>query len=145
MSKHILVPVDGSKRAEKALETAIDLFGDEELVVFHVINEGSLDYANSMIGGRDRSLDEQIEQGVESEADELVGRAVTLADERGVAATGETARGKPAEEIIEYAEENDVDHIVMGTHGYARVARRWFGSVADRVVKGAPVTVTVVR
>jgi len=145
MVTRILVPVDGSDQAKKALETAIDLFPDEELVVFHVINEGSLDYANSMIGGRDRSLDDQIEQGVEAEADDLVERAVAIADEHGVAVTGETARGKPAQEIIEYAEENDVDHIVMGTHGYARVARRWFGSVADRVVKGAPVTVTVVR
>jgi nucleotide-binding universal stress UspA family protein len=145
MSTRVLVPVDGSDQAEQALETALDLFDDAELVVFHAINEGSLDYANSMVGGRDRSLDDQIEQTVEGQARDLVDRALDIAKERGVAATGETRRGKPAPTIIEYAEENDVDHIVMGSHGHAGMTQRWFGSVADRVVKGAPVTVTVVR
>lgn len=145
MTKRILVPIDGSDQAREALETAIELFADDELIVFHVVNDESLDYVNSMIGGRDRSLDDQIEHSVEDQARDLVEGALELAREQGAEATGETGRGKPAPVIIEFAEENDIDHIVMGSHGHSKPTRRWFGSVADRVVKDAPVTVTAVR
>ena len=45
--------------------------------------------------------------------------------------------GKPADEIVRYAREHDVDLIVMGTHGREGVARVFIGSVAETVVRRA--------
>jgi nucleotide-binding universal stress UspA family protein len=55
--------------------------------------------------------------------------------------------GDPAEAILAYVEEQDVDHVVMGSHGDDRsqLTRRLLGTVATAVVGEAPVTVTVVR
>ncbi len=53
--------------------------------------------------------------------------------------------GYAAEEIIALAEEENIDLIVMGTHGRSGIDRMLFGSVAEKVVKGAPVPVLTVR
>jgi nucleotide-binding universal stress UspA family protein len=80
-------------------------------------------------------------------ADRVVERARQRAT--GVDRTVETAvvTGDPADAILEYVEDNDVDHVVMGRHGSERsdIARRLLGTVATSVVGEAPVTVTVVR
>ncbi len=57
----------------------------------------------------------------------------------------EVVSGDPAEEIMRYAETEGVDLIVMGTHGRKGLERIIFGSVAEQVVKNAPVPVLVVN
>ena len=57
----------------------------------------------------------------------------------------ETVDGKPAREIVSYAEKGDVDHIVMGSRGRSGLSRLLLGSVAETVVRRAPTPVTVVR
>lgn len=52
--------------------------------------------------------------------------------------------GKPSEEILQYARENQNDLILMGTHGRTGLKRIWLGSVAERVVRMAPCPVMVV-
>ena len=49
--------------------------------------------------------------------------------------------GDPAEEIVKYAKEHDIDLIIMGTHGRKGLDRLVFGSVAEKVVKMSPVPV----
>jgi nucleotide-binding universal stress UspA family protein len=56
-----------------------------------------------------------------------------------------TRVGDPAEEILRYAKENDIDLIVMGTHGRKGLDRVFFGSVAEKVVKQAPIPVLTVN
>jgi nucleotide-binding universal stress UspA family protein len=53
--------------------------------------------------------------------------------------------GNPAEEIIDFAEKNDIDLIVMGTHGITGIPRFLLGSVAENVVRHAKKAVLVVR
>jgi nucleotide-binding universal stress UspA family protein len=53
--------------------------------------------------------------------------------------------GDPAEEIIRYAMEERMDLIVMGTHGRTGLMRMLLGSVADKVLRGAPCSVLVVK
>lgn len=71
--------------------------------------------------------------------------ARAAAEDRTIETAVET--GGPAETIVEYVEDHDVDHVVMGGHGGERgdLARRLLGTVATKVVGEAPVTVTVVR
>ncbi len=53
--------------------------------------------------------------------------------------------GNPAEEIIGFAEKNDIDLIVMGTHGITGISRFLLGSVAENVVRHSKKAVLVVR
>ena len=57
----------------------------------------------------------------------------------------EVARGRPAEAIVRFAEERDVDLIVMGTHGRSGLQHVFLGSVAEKVVRQAPCPVLTVR
>ena len=53
--------------------------------------------------------------------------------------------GYPAEEIIEYAKSKKMDLIIIGTHGRRGLGRILFGSVAEHVVKNAPMPVFIVN
>ncbi len=53
--------------------------------------------------------------------------------------------GDPAHQIIRYATEEGMDLIVMGTHGRTALARLLVGSVADKVLRGAPCSVLVAK
>ncbi|MBI4775723.1 MAG: universal stress protein [Deltaproteobacteria bacterium] len=64
--------------------------------------------------------------------------------------SGKTAQstvlvGDPTHEIIRYASDNDIDLIVMGTHGRKGLDRFIFGSVAEKVVKSSPIPVLTVN
>jgi nucleotide-binding universal stress UspA family protein len=58
---------------------------------------------------------------------------------------GEVISGYPAEEILRYAEEKEVDLILMATHGRSGVRRWVLGSVADKVLHSAAVPVLLIR
>ncbi|MBU4261124.1 MAG: universal stress protein [Proteobacteria bacterium] len=53
--------------------------------------------------------------------------------------------GHPAKEIIDYADSEDIDLIVIGTHGFSGLDRMIFGSVAEKVIKMAPCPIMVVN
>ena len=53
--------------------------------------------------------------------------------------------GSPAVEIIDFAEKNDIDLIVMGSHGKSAIQRFLIGSVAEKVIKHSKIAVLVVR
>ncbi|WP_311136947.1 universal stress protein [Natronosalvus amylolyticus] len=63
----------------------------------------------------------------------------------GMSVKSEIEAGNPARTIIRFADDNDVDHIVIGSHGKQGVARYLLGSVAEKVVRRSAVPVTVVR
>lgn len=139
---HVLVPLDGSPLAEDALTHALVTY-DCEITVLNVVEP--LDAPLSEGGVLER--DEKREAAARERAEGLIERAVerAAAENRTVATKLET--GDPAKRILEFAEANDVDHIVMGGHGgdRSRIGRRLLGTVATAVVGEAPVSVTVVR
>ena len=53
--------------------------------------------------------------------------------------------GDPSEEVLNYIKEHEIDLVIMGTHGRKGMDKIIFGSVAERVVKSAPVPVMVVN
>jgi nucleotide-binding universal stress UspA family protein len=53
--------------------------------------------------------------------------------------------GAVAETVIDYARESTVDCIVMSTHGRSGLRRWVYGSVADRVLRGADVPILLIR
>ena len=139
---HVLVPLDGSPLADEALAHALAVF-DCRITVLNIVTP--LDAG--MSEGGILEPDESRQAAAHERAERLIGRAKTeaAAADRSVDTAVET--GDPAESIVEYAESNDVDHIVMGGHGGDRgeLTRRLLGTVATAVLGEAPVTVTVVR
>ncbi|MCF8030443.1 MAG: universal stress protein [Desulfohalobiaceae bacterium] len=62
-----------------------------------------------------------------------------------VSVQGKVITGYAAEEILRYADEQNMDLLVMGTHGRKGIDRILFGSVAERVVKSSPIPVLTLR
>ena len=139
---HVLVPLDGSPLADAALDHALETF-DCRVTVLNVVTplDGPMSEGGVLEPGADRR-----ESALER-AERVVERAKTRAAEvdRPVETAVET--GDPAETILEFVEDETVDHVVMGGHGGERneLVRRLLGTVATAVVGEAPVTVTVVR
>ncbi|SDQ57298.1 universal stress protein [Natronobacterium texcoconense] len=144
----ILVPVDGSPLSRQALEFALEEYEDVSIVALHVIDPSDPGYSSmTEIDVRTEpphGSEEWYERAGEEE-EEIFEEARALADEHGVELEAESAVGEPTREIVDYAEDHDVDQIVMGGHGRAGPSRLLLGSVAESVVYRAPVTVTVVR
>jgi nucleotide-binding universal stress UspA family protein len=139
---HVLVPLDGSPLAEEAFGQALDLF-DCRVTVLNVVTP--VDATMSEGGVLEPS--EGRRESARERADRLVERARTEATEAGRTVETAVETGDPAETILAYVDDHDIDHVVMGGHGGERsaVARRLLGTVATTVVGEAPVTVTVVR
>lgn len=145
MSKQILVAVDGSEQSEAAIDYVAKEYPQASVVFIHVIDPVEAGYTAgpSAVPG----YSEEWYEESEAAAEELFNEAVERATAAGLEGTTETVTevGRPARSIVEYAEEADVDHIVLGSHGRSGVTRVLLGSVAETVVRRSPVPVTVVR
>jgi nucleotide-binding universal stress UspA family protein len=139
---HVLVSLDGSPLAEEAFGEALELFGCR-VTVLNVVTpvDATMSEGGVLEPGEDRR------ESARKRADRLVERAQTEATEAGRTVETAVETGDPAETILAYVDDHDVDHVVMGGYGGERsaVARRLLGTVATTVVGEAPVTVTVVR
>ncbi len=146
MVQNVLVPVDKSEQARKAFEWALEQFDDAHLTVFHVVDLSDPQYFEDAVEMAGEDVGEDRYEGVLSETRNFLQAFVDEAEDAGVEASHDYTRGdSPSRGIVEYAEENEVDHIVMGSHGRSGAARILLGSVAENVTRRSPVPVTVVR
>jgi nucleotide-binding universal stress UspA family protein len=135
MYERILVPTDGSRGSSKAARHALDIAECGDATV-HVL---------SVVGSSDLALDEdEADPERERRAERAVDQIVEIADQRDRGTVTAVRRGKPHQEILRYADENDVDLVVMGTHGRTGLDRYLIGSVAERIVRTADVPVLTV-
>jgi nucleotide-binding universal stress UspA family protein len=139
---HVLVPLDGSPLSDEALTEALELF-DCQVTVLNVVTplDATMSEGGVLEPGEDRR------ESARDRADRIVERARKQAAEADRTVETAIETGDPAEAILGYVDEHDVDHVVMGGHGGERssITRRLLGTVATTVVGEAPVTVTVVR
>jgi nucleotide-binding universal stress UspA family protein len=101
-------------------------------------------YSSPIDGGLPGYWEEWYE-GQKKVSAELLEQAQSVADEYEVTLETESMVGRPSREINEFADEHDIDHIVIGSHGRTGVSRVLLGSVAEAVVRRAHCPVTVVR
>lgn len=136
----VLVAYDGSRPAQRALQHAAERYGDEEIVLLRVVEaaDGSLEAGIDL-------LQEKLREIREETATEVSEEVMDLIDDDAYEFRMEMVAGTPSREIVAYAEEQDIDTIVIGNHGRQGPSRILLGSVAERVVRRAPSTVTVVR
>ena len=139
MTRRVLVPVDGSELATRALAYALDVHGDDDVTLLYVAGQ-----ASPMMGAATKlALEGDVDEAIAEEADGGFGPARELADDHGVAVATEIGLGKPASVIVEHA--TDYDVVVLGSHNSSLRDRLLVGNVATKVVRNAPVPVTVVR
>ncbi len=142
MYKKILVPLDGSELAKKALDEAEKLatcFG-AEIVLFEVVPfmpiYGSPELVTPLI------VDEKQKEAAEK-------YLVNLAEElkkKGLKVTGVVRTGQQvAVEIIDFAKESGANLIVMCTHGRSGISRWVLGSVALKVLTRAETPILLIR
>ena len=132
--RRIVVGYDGSDVSRRALERAARLAGQGGAVT--VVTAGSL---LPQAPGRASTTEE------EAEHRRVLEEARALLGERGVETQLVEGFGDPAETIIQTAEEQDADLIVIGTRGRGAAARVLLGSVSTAVVNRASCDVLVVR
>ena len=149
MYKKILVPLDGSKLAECALPHAEELAkgADTEKVILVSVTERVQGYR--AFEDPSQPLGQQLAPEAvgkkETQAQRYLGRIAKAMEDRGIKVSTEVLLGDPAEEIIIYAKHPGCDVIVMSSHGRSGISRWTHGSVADRIFRGSPVPVLMVR
>lgn len=142
MTQRILVPFDGSPLAERALEYALEAFPEGSITALYVINP--IDSIVDVEAGGLPIADEWYENAQER-ADTIHATANELAATHDTELESITEVGRPTREILQYADEHDVDQIVMGSHGRQGIERVFLGSVAETVMRRARIPVTIVR
>lgn len=142
----ILVPVDFSPCSLAALEHAASMaesFG-YSIDVLHVrALPHALDPDDALASGGQR---ETLAQFVETEAGKAMQGVLQHLESRGIAQPrGRLGRGKPSDTIVQIADDEGYDLIVMGTYGTAGIGHLLHGSVAEKVVRRAPCPVLTIR
>jgi len=137
----VLIPYDGSDQADEAVEYVASEHADDEVVLLYVLDFVEAGYDASPEAVVPGYWEEWYEE-TEGQAQELLGEA---AENFGSEIETDVVAGRPAQTIVEYVTEHDIDAIVMGSHGREGFSRVLLGSVAEAVVRRSPVPVTVVR
>jgi nucleotide-binding universal stress UspA family protein len=145
--KTILLPTDGSDCSAKAMGYALSFakqYGGR-VVALHVIDQRWEDQARIVCAELGQDLTQKIRTGYEEEAQRILRGVADAAAKVGVPVETKVATGIPSEDIARVARELPADLIIMGTHGRAGMSHLLLGSVAEKVVRGAPCPVLTVR
>lgn len=139
MYDEILVPTDGGPATRTAVRHALELAQNEDARIHALFVIDESPYA-SMGGGADKIINT-----IQADGKEAVHRVAEEAENAGLESTETVTNGAASERITEYANENDIDVIVMSTHGRQGLDRYLLGSVTERVVRSSDVPVLTVR
>lgn len=148
MTENVLIPIDGSPLSFRALRHALREYPDASITVLHVVDlfepgygaQFDFESAYEPLTGseewykRSEEITDQLFDEVQEHANEY-GRDVSTVSEI----------GDPKRIIVDYADETEIDHIVIGAHGRPDEERPLFGSVAELVARRAAVPVTLIR
>lgn len=147
MFRKVLVPLDGSELAERALECAAQLARElgSSLVLLRVVNATEFAPAQALAAWSTADLLSVAAEDERRSAQEYLERVAARVRQAGVDAQCAVRMGDPAGEIVEYGKANRIDLIVMSTHGRSGLSRWVYGSVADRVLRGGTLPVLLVR
>ena len=126
MSRRLLVPLTGSEQAWPALEYTLQFFPGADITVLTVIDPAGAGYGQR---SDDRSREEATTD--DARAERLFEAATERAEDYGTAIDTAIAEGQPAQSIVEFAKEHDVDGIVLGTESRSDVSEVLLGSVHE--------------
>ena len=140
----ILLPVDGSKNSIVAASAILHLAPTDEIVVLYVLDIPQVTYP---LGRPEMGLAMpiKVETAMRDEGERLLSRTIEELP-RGIGSIqGRTETGSPAQVIVDVAEKEAVDLIVLGARGLSQIQEIMLGSVSHQVLGHATCPVLVVR
>ncbi|WP_372911637.1 universal stress protein [Salinigranum sp.] len=141
MYEHILIPFDGSDEARKGAIHGIELASAVGATVhaLYVMDLPGVPRALSL-----RDDEEDVREEYRQYGERVTGEICSVAAEHGVDCETALRTGKPSEEIVEFAEEEGMDAIVMGS-AYRGKLGSLLGGTTDKVVRSATIPVITQR
>jgi len=141
--RKILVPVDGSENALRALSYALNLAKENKAIGLHLLTV----HQEPVIYGEIQVYvsREKMEELQRNHSMDILQPAVDAAKAAGVSYTSEILIGDTASMIVKRADELNCDGIVMGTRGMSAVGNLMMGSVATKVVHLTKLPVTLIK
>jgi nucleotide-binding universal stress UspA family protein len=144
MYDNVLLPTDGSVGVDRAIDHAIDA-ADRYDATLHVLYVVDSDVVNAYSGDEFVDGAEGAEETLEETGRESLDAVAERARDAGVETVTALRYGVPHEEILRYADEEDVDLTVMGSKTRSGDYRRMLGSVTERVSRQSPAPVSIVK
>ena len=144
MFTHLLVPLDGSKFGEKALEYALSLAQNygSKITLLHIVH----DQWEGEMRAESPQLNELTQQKDANHSYIYLNAKEKELQEQGYHVDAIIKSGEAVDKVIlTMAKNEDVDTIVMSSHGFTGVKRLMFGNVAEKVVSKASVPVLLIR
>ncbi|MEM3521533.1 MAG: universal stress protein [Candidatus Bathyarchaeia archaeon] len=141
MFKKILVPVDGSEDSKKALKYALDIANkyNSRLTALYVVSKRVYAHIHEL------GVLAMLTNELELEGEKILEEAQGLAKLLGLSIETKLVHGFPAEEILNMAEKENYDLIVIGGKGLSGVKTFFLGSVSDKVTHHAKCSVLIVK
>lgn len=138
--RHILIPIDFSEPSKRALERGIELARalDAKLTIAHVLEIPSAAYGGMAFANVD------LVTPIQDAARSLLDRTLADVQAKAPGAAAVLRTGVAWQEILAAASEAGADLVVMGTHGRTGISHALIGSVAERVVRHAPIPVLTI-
>ncbi|WP_292377640.1 universal stress protein [Methanosarcina sp. UBA289] len=140
--RQILIATDGSETAKEAADFGMEMVGCSGAKVYAVYVIETTPYRSvplDQIWSKE-TLDEFERVGHEATSYiEKIGKSV------GAEVESRVLKGNPAEKILSFAEDNNIDMIIVGSLGKSGYERVLVGSVSDKIIRHAKVPVLVVR
>ena len=137
MFERILIPVDGSEPARDAAQLGIDLAVEHDATVHGLYVVEPVTVTEGGAG--------QVIEAMQETGNEIVSDLAEQAEEKGLQVETDVKTGVAHREILDYAEANDIDLMVVGTHGRTGIGRYLLGSVTEKIVRLSDVPVLTVR
>ncbi|WP_222918355.1 universal stress protein [Natrinema sp. SYSU A 869] len=137
MYQDLLLATDGSDAARRATDHGVELARELDATL-HVLSV-------SEDGPQATEKQDRLRSDREEEAASAAEHAKEAAEREGVDVTTDIRHGVPQEQIVDFAETNPVDMIIVGTAGRSGLDHLISGSVAEEIVRNAPIPVLTVR
>jgi nucleotide-binding universal stress UspA family protein/CheY-like chemotaxis protein len=137
MYKNILVPLDQSKKAEEVIPTAVAMAGafNSRITLIYV-------FEILPLLPQDRESEYRM---LKEEGEAYLDRVRPEIEESGISASTVIETGDPSMTICRYAEQEDVDLIIMSASGHGGIERWTLGSVSEKVLRSSPKPVLLVK
>lgn len=135
--RKILLATDGSENSKSAACSGLEIAKSTGAEIYAVYVAG--------ISCCSPIMPESYDWEIGKEGSEAIAEIEEMGKEIGVKINPVLLQGHPAQEILDFAEKNNIDMIVMGTQGKAGIDRFLLGGVTEKVVRHAKAEVLVVR
>jgi len=140
--RQVIIATDGSETANEAADFGIEMIGCSGAKVYAVYVIDTTPYRSVPL---DKIWSDKVLEEFEKEGREATSYIEKIGKAAGVEVESRVLKGHPAEKIVTFAEDNNIDMIIMGSLGKSGYERVLLGSVSEKVIRHAKIPVLIVR